>query len=184
MTGGVPAIHVSALEAWLPVPLADGRAPQEEWGTTGGGPVVSRFRLRLSAHAVRRLVEPAGIQLRLVAGGAVLEARVGRVRVIADVVGSVTERGTLLAEATALRLGGLLPVPPGLAALALPAIEGPPGLKAVPPRAVELDLAALLEHLLQPAGVRVTARIRRIRIERDFLEVECDTEGDGGGSSA
>jgi hypothetical protein len=162
-----PAIQVSGLAAQLSVPSGAGE------GAASWRPVVRRFRVRLSAAALQRLVAPAGVQLRLAPGGGVLGARVGRVPITAELAGTVTERGTLRVEATSLRLGGLLPLPPGLAALGLSAAGALPGVRAVPPRAIELDLAALLEHLLRPWNVTVAARIRRVWITAEFIEAEC-----------
>jgi hypothetical protein len=166
-----PAIQVSGLEVRLPVSLDEGAA----------GPVVRRLRLRLSGAALARLLAPAGVKLRLVPGGGVLNASVGIFSVTADLVASVTGEGRLRVEATALRVGGFLPLPPTLVGGALSKAEVLPGVRAVPPRALELELAALLEHFLRPFKGRVEARIRRLRVTGEFLEAECEpADGDDG----
>jgi hypothetical protein len=157
-----PAIQVSGLEVRLPVSLAE------------AGPVVRRLRLRMSAAALARLLAPAGARLRLIPDGGILEASVGPFRVTADLAASVTEAGRLRVEATGLRVGGLLPLPPALVAGVLTKAEALPGVHAAPPRAIELDLAALLEHFLRPLNGKVEARIRRLQVMREFLEAECE----------
>jgi hypothetical protein len=164
----LPAIQVSGLEVRLPV-QPSGQA---------AGPVVRRLRLRLSSWALARLLAPAGVKLRLVPGGAVLDASVLAVGVTAEVAVSVTSQGRLRVEATALRAGGILPLPPGLVAGALARAEVLPGVHAAPPRALELDLAALLEELLRPLNGGVEARIRRVQVTAEYLEAECEPAED------
>jgi hypothetical protein len=104
---------------------------------------------------------------------------VGPLRVTADVAVSVTRQGRLRVEATALRAGGFLPLPPGLVAGALAKAEVLPGVRAAPPRALELDLAALLTHLLRPLNGRVEARIECLQVTGEYLEAECEpADGD------
>jgi hypothetical protein len=170
--GAPPAVQVWGLQLALPV------APESEQGERTLGPIVRRFHVRLSEAALRRLLAPAGLQARLKVGGAALEVSVGRFRVFADVAGSLTTEGRLRLEATSLRLGGWLPVPPQLCSLALARIEGKPGVRIVGPQALELDLGAALEHVFRQWEVRVDAPIRRLTIRSEFLEIACSAETD------
>jgi hypothetical protein len=169
-----PAIQVSGLDLRVPLPPAGAAA----------SPVVRRLRLRLSAAALARLLQPAGVKLRLTPGGGGIEASVGPLRVNADLVASVTGEGRMRVEATALRVGGFLPLPPALVAGALAKAEVLPGVRAVPPRSLELDLAVLLEHLLRPLNGKVEARIERLLVTGEYLEVECGPAEDDGGTEA
>jgi hypothetical protein len=170
--GRSPAVQVWGLRVALPV------LPPSDHGEAARGATIRRFRLRLSGPALQRLLAPTGLQIRLAPGGAALEATVGGFRVRADVAGSLTTAGRLRVEATSLRLGGWLPAPPQLVALALARMEGKPGLRVVGPQALELDLGAALEHLLRQWEVRVDAPIRRLTIVPEFLEVECSSDED------
>jgi hypothetical protein len=143
---------------------------------SASGATIRRFRLRLAAGALQRLLAPAGLQIRLVKGGAALEVTVGGFGVRADVAGSVTPQGRLRLEATSLQLGGWLPVPAQLVALALARVEGKPGVRVVGSHALELDLGAALEHLFRQWEVRVDAPIRHLTIVPEFLEVECSSD--------
>jgi hypothetical protein len=167
-----PAVQVWGLQAGLPVTQAS--------GCRGGlaGATIRRFRLRLTAAGVQRLLAPVGLEIRLVADGAALEMTVAGFRVRVDVSGSRTSQGRLRVEATSLRVGGWLPVPAQLVALALGRLEGKPGLYVVGSQALELDLGAALEHLFRQWDVRVDAPIRVLTITREYLEVECRSGDD------
>jgi hypothetical protein len=133
-------------------------------------PVVTALRARVSNGTLARLLARGGIEGRLVAGGAEITVKVQMFTVTADLVGSVPGNGRLRIEATALRLGGWLPVPANLVELALGRIEGKPGIHRAGPRAVDLDLGGLLAAL----PVRWSTGIRAARITPEYLEIECE----------
>jgi len=132
-------------------------------------PVVRRVQARISGETLAKLIAPAGIEGRLVEGGVVLRLRLPLAHVTAELVGSAPGNGRLRLEAVSLRLGDLLPLPVGLAELAIQRITGQPGVHRAGPHTIDLDLAELLSAL----PLRWEAGIRRARITTEFLEIEC-----------
>jgi hypothetical protein len=132
-------------------------------------PVVRSLRARLSAETVAKLLTRIGLEGRLIEGGAILNVKLPLANVTAELKGSVPGNGRLRIEAVSLRLGGLLPVPPALAELALGRVEGKPGIYRSGSRTVDLDLGGLLAAL----PLRWRTGIRAARITKEFLEIEC-----------
>lgn len=158
-----PQIGIEVLDMALSVPVA---GPETR-------PAVRGLYARVSAAAVARLFARAGVEGRLVDGGAEVTVKLPVSHAKVALVVSVAGKGRLHVEARTLSVGDRLKVPGWMVGIgmALSRVERKPGIRRMGQKTLEVDVGKLLEGARVP--VRWQAGVRSVRVTAEHAEIEC-----------
>lgn len=136
-------------------------------------PVVRALRARVAAGAVTKLLARAGVQGRLVDGGAEITVKLPVSHATALLAVSAAGNGRVRVEATTISLASRLALPGWMVGIgmAFARVEKKPGIYRVGPRTLEVDVGQMLRGFRVP--LRWEARVHAVRVGREFAEIEC-----------